>query len=68
MVRQTKLADVKVIEQVGRLVEVVVIPEHISTAIKMIGEVSLTETCADSQLHQVAVNVEEAPQGISYYI
>lgn len=57
MVRETKWGDVKVIEKVACLGEVTVIPQHISTAIKMISEDSLTDTCSDSQLHHFAVHV-----------
>lgn len=58
----------KVIEEVDFLVEVAVIPRHISTAIKMIGEDSLADTCLDSQLHHFAISVEEAARGIAYSI
>lgn len=48
MVRETKWGDVKVSEEGSRRVDVVVIPQHISAAIKMIGENGLTDTCLDS--------------------
>ncbi len=38
-------------------------PQRISTAIKLIGEDSLTDTCSDSQLHCFAINVEEETLG-----
>lgn len=69
MVRETKWGDVKVIEKVDCLAEVPVIPQHISTAIKMIGEDSLTDTqpilCL---LHRFAGNVEKTAVGIAYSI
>lgn len=68
MVRETKWGDVKVIEKVVCLGEVTVIPQHISTAIKMISVDSLTDTCLDSQLHHFVVSVREAALGIAYSI
>lgn len=68
VVRETKWGDVKVIEKVVCLGEVTVIPQHISTAIKMISEDSVTDTCFDSQLHRFAVNVQEEALGIAYSI
>lgn len=59
MVRETKWGHVKVIEKVVCLVEVTVIPRNISTAIKMIGEDSLKDTCLDFQTHHFAVTVQE---------
>lgn len=67
MVRETKWGDVKLIEVVC-LVEVTVIPQQISTAIKMISEDGLTDTCLDSQLQPFAINVQKAVLGIAYFI
>lgn len=58
----------KVIEEVVLLEEVAVIPLHVSAAIKMIGEESLTDACLDSQLHHCAISVEEAALGAAYSI
>lgn len=53
----------KVIEEIDCSVEVAVIPPHISTAIKMVCEDSLIDTCLDSQLHHLTINVKEAALG-----
>lgn len=55
MVRETKWGDVKVTEEVDCVVEVVVTPQHISTAIKQIGEGSIPSNCLDSELQHFAM-------------
>lgn len=53
MARETKWADVKVIEKV----DCSAIQQHISTTIKVIGVDSLTGTCLHSQLHCSVISV-----------